>query len=68
MSRILSLVALLTFALTLGGLADAKSCHGKDGKFVKCPKTSAMAAAPKHCHGANGKFVKCPTTTTPATK
>jgi hypothetical protein len=62
MSRIISSLALLTFVVSLGGLADAKSCHGANGKFVKCPtkvSTPANKDAKGHCHGANGKFVKC---------
>ncbi len=63
MSRILSSIALMIFVASLGGLADAKSCRGANGKFMKCPKAMATTAPTKdakgHCHGANGKFVKC---------
>jgi hypothetical protein len=67
MSRLLSALAVLTFIASVGSFADAKSCKGPNGKFVKCAKPmSAMAPAKitkdakGHCHGANGKFVKCP--------
>jgi hypothetical protein len=64
MSRIISSLALFTFVVSLSGLADAKSCHGANGKFVKCPKTTATQPmqtkdSKGHCHGSNGKFVKC---------
>jgi len=66
MSRLLSSIIALTLFATLGTLADAKSCHGPNGKFIKCPKNMAasMHTIKKDkngkCHLPNGKFTKCP--------
>jgi hypothetical protein len=63
MSRLFSSFALVAVVVSLGSLADAASCRGANGKFVKCPpaKTAGVSKpdAKGHCHGANGKFVKC---------
>ena len=60
MHRILSSLALAAFIISAGsGFADAKTCKGKNGKFVKCPSTSMMAAHKPCRDPKTGKFMKC---------
>ncbi len=59
MTKTVTLIAALAFAISLAGTADAaKPCKdAKTGKFMKCP---VAAAAPKHCKDPKThKFAKC---------
>lgn len=57
--RTFALLTAIAMGLTMG-LADAKQCRDKHGKFMKCP-TTTMAPKHKPCHDPKtGKFVKCP--------
>lgn len=58
MTRTLTLIVAIAFAVSLGTSADAKSCRDAKGKFVKCPP-AATATAPAKCRDAKGKFAKC---------
>ncbi len=58
MTRFLTALLALSFAVGIGSAASAKSCRDAKGKFMKCP--SAMASpAPTKCRDAKGKFMKC---------
>jgi hypothetical protein len=65
MSRLLSAILALAFAVSLGSVASAaKPCRDtKTGKFIKCPPvatTASKTTKPKQCKDPKtGKFIKC---------